>query len=75
MDLFSNLFKSHDCQPSSSLFRVDSIKVTDSKKFFLISIPLDEEIKAVVFVLKQNSSLGPDGFNGVFYTLAWRIIG
>ena len=41
----------------------------------LPSIPFAEEIKGAVFGLKQQSSPGPDGFIGVFFTFAWIIIG
>lgn len=75
MNFFSNLFKPLDCNPSPTLFQVNSPKVSVFDNSLLISSPSSEEIKAVVFSFKQNSSPGPDGFNGAFFTVTWNIIG
>ncbi|XXG76900.1 hypothetical protein AAC387_Pa08g1163 [Persea americana] len=74
VDFFSNLFKPRDSQPSPSLFQINSPKVSALDNSFLTSIPFSDEIKAAVFSLKKNSSPGPDGFNGAFFTATWSII-
>ncbi|XP_027181955.1 uncharacterized protein LOC113780346 [Coffea eugenioides] len=37
--------------------------------------PSLEEVKDVVFSLDLDSTAGPDGFSGRFFTLAWEIVG
>ncbi|XXG68937.1 hypothetical protein AAC387_Pa06g1919 [Persea americana] len=75
VDYFSNLFKPHEGQLHHILFQIDRPKVSELDNFTLIYMPLNSEIKEAVFALKRNSSPGPDGFNGAFYTSAWGIIG
>lgn len=41
----------------------------------MLSIPSDEEIKAVFFKLNPNKAPGPDGLTSAFYKASWEIIG
>ncbi|KAK6773729.1 hypothetical protein RDI58_028967 [Solanum bulbocastanum] len=38
-------------------------------------MPVEDEIKKVVFDLNAESSCGPDGFTGSFYQKCWSIVG
>jgi hypothetical protein len=48
--------------------------VSDLKNQDLVKIPDMEEVKNIVFDMKQSSSAGPDGFNGKFSHFCWDII-
>lgn len=39
------------------------------------SIPIEEEIKAIVFALPKNKAPGPDGFSAEFFWESWDIVG
>ena len=76
MEFFTNLYKPHEGQPNLLLFQLESPNISNSENSDLISMPWEEEIKKAVFALKKKSSSpGPDGFNGVFFTSTWSIIG
>ena len=40
----------------------------------LQQFPTEEEVKTVVFQMNGESSSGPDGFKGSFFTSCWDII-
>lgn len=48
--------------------------ITEDLNTSLCLIPSGEEIKHTVFSLSGNSSPGPDGFTGNFYTHCWDIV-
>lgn len=49
--------------------------IEDGDNAMLEAIPSEEEVKSAVWVLKQDSASGPDGFTGLFYRRCWDIIG
>lgn len=61
--------------PADSLFDINSIKVSTDKNFNLSIIPDVQQIKTAVFAQKKDSSPGPDGFSGAFFTATWSITG
>ncbi|XXG76639.1 hypothetical protein AAC387_Pa08g0946 [Persea americana] len=61
--------------PADSLFDINSIKVSTDKNFNLSIIPDVQQIKTAIFAQKKDSSPGPDGFSGAFFTATWSITG
>lgn len=41
----------------------------------MIVMPMDEEIKAVLFNIGDDKSPGPNGYSAAFFKKAWSIIG
>lgn len=39
----------------------------------LEAFPAMKELKLVINEVDENNTLGPDGFNGCFYTMCWDI--
>ncbi|KAL8543153.1 hypothetical protein ACS0TY_003884 [Phlomoides rotata] len=69
--LFSSPAAPYDLRSVSDL---TDPSVTTVQVGAMICIPAFDEIKAVVFSLSGDSSPGPDGFGGIFYTRMWDLI-
>lgn len=72
---FSGLAQSLHPNPGESLFDLDSSKVSLAMNLQLTKIPHAEEIRSAVLSLNADSSPGPDGFSGSFFTATWLITG
>lgn len=72
---FSPMQQSSSATPSEALFYLAGPSVTDDQNDSLTIVPTAFEIREAVFHLKKNSSLGSDGFSGVFFTSCWHIVG
>lgn len=71
---FSSVANFVHLNPSDLIFRIDSPKVT-AYQDTLLSRTLDaNEICRAVFALKKDSSPGPDGYIGYFFTATWQIM-
>lgn len=78
LGFYKNLFSdTRDGDVSQLLACISELletKVTPNQNKALISCPTEEEIRSAIFTLSPNSSLGPDGFGGAFFQVAWDII-
>ncbi|XP_026417385.1 uncharacterized protein LOC113312866 [Papaver somniferum] len=48
--------------------------ITKEDHEMIEAIPSEDEIKATIFAMDQDSAPGPDGFSGCFYRACWNII-
>lgn len=70
VNYFSNIFNSVEgdaCVDESLISKVIFTLVSHQDNDFLVVLPLDKEVKDVVFDLEANSAPSPDGFIGTFY--------
>lgn len=74
IDYFQAKFTAQPVQFTEHLSKAIPHLVTDEDNIFLEFLPSKEEIKHVVFDLNQDGAPGPDGFTGIFYTIAWDVI-
>lgn len=71
---FSKLFQSLPSTPDESLFNLAGPSVSEEQNQILMAIPTAAEIREVVFSLKKTSSLGPDGFPGIFLLISGTLL-
>ena len=73
IDYFSTLFTAPTLafRDYSFVREVIPTLVHDEDNCLLLRVPLDLEIKDIVFGMDQNSAPGPDGFSGVFFKNCW----
>ncbi|XP_019451876.1 PREDICTED: uncharacterized protein LOC109353976 [Lupinus angustifolius] len=83
LEYFTNLYASeNETQPSNLIDSVIPNLVSEEDNIMLSKIPLEDEIKAVVFAMNGEGAPGPDGFGRFFFqvladrlaTIAPRII-
>ncbi|XP_062014798.1 uncharacterized protein LOC133731445 [Rosa rugosa] len=72
MDLFT---QHEDYQDNGLVSNVIPSLVTEEENCALTSVPLSEEIWAVVKSMDLDSAPGPDGFSGQFFVSCWEIVG
>lgn len=72
-NFYKNLFR-HSKENSLNLHFDGITKVTEADKVKLIEPFTLEEVRKVVFDIKQNRAPGPDGFPGEFYMHFWDLI-
>ena len=48
--------------------------ISEQESKALQQFPMEEEVKNVVFQMNGDSSSGPDGFKGSFFTSCWDIV-
>ncbi|KAL9676312.1 hypothetical protein QQ045_004526 [Rhodiola kirilowii] len=71
---FENLFGEYPVPGDLQLGDLIQPAISDDDNMRLTSSPEMEEIKDSVFSMKSDSSPGPDGFTGKFFTSCWNII-
>ncbi|KAL0404253.1 UNVERIFIED_CONTAM: hypothetical protein Sradi_2066100 [Sesamum radiatum] len=71
---FENLLSGHVAQPSTSNFPFQFSKIPEEIKNNLCSIPLEEDIKEIMFSIDKERVAGPDGFSSAFYQTCWEFI-
>lgn len=71
---FQNLLTSEVNSLDPDLISVIPQMITADQNDSLCVIPQSAEVKEAVFSLSGNSSPGPDGFSGIFYTHCWEVI-
>ncbi|CAM8936846.1 unnamed protein product [Rhodiola kirilowii] len=69
-DLFGDFSASGDIQVTDLVQKV----ISEEDNVSLSATPSLEEIQHNVFSMNSNSSPGPDGFTGKFFTFCWEII-
>lgn len=71
---FQNLFSTSDTQWEEVIGCIKA-RVTEEQNA-LLEDPIDpKEVKAALFQMNPDKSLGPDGFNLGFYQKFWDIVG
>lgn len=75
MNHFSSVAQSSYLDPSDGLFGIASSKISTTQNLYQSAILDAVEIKTAVFALQKDSSPGPDGFSGPFFTATWHITG
>nr|XP_027122355.1 uncharacterized protein LOC113739336 [Coffea arabica] len=73
IQFFSDLY-SESVSPSSKLLQLISPILMQEDNLALEDIPSMEEAKHVIHAMDRDSTAGPDGFTGKFFTFAWDII-
>ncbi|XP_027169591.1 uncharacterized protein LOC113769332 [Coffea eugenioides] len=68
------LLQSGQVQVDHSLLGVIPWVISEQDNMELQQFPTEEEVKIVVFQMNGDSSLGPDGFKGSFFTSCWDIV-
>ncbi|KAL0409408.1 UNVERIFIED_CONTAM: hypothetical protein Sradi_1875200 [Sesamum radiatum] len=71
---FEILLSRHATQPSTTDFPFQFSKIPEVVDNNLCSIPLEEEIKEIVFNIDKESVAGPDEFSSAFYQACWEFI-
>lgn len=74
VQFFQNLLKSDPHYIDEDLLSPIPQLISDDQNKMLCAVPQKAEIQSAVFSLAGNSSPGPDGFSGIFYTHCWEII-
>ncbi|XP_019423314.1 PREDICTED: uncharacterized protein LOC109332721 [Lupinus angustifolius] len=76
LDYFTALYASSNTIALNDLISsVIPHLVNEDDNFLLTKHPSNEEIRSVVFSMKGDGALGPDGFGGCFFQAFWEIIG
>ncbi|XP_019435162.1 PREDICTED: uncharacterized protein LOC109341675 [Lupinus angustifolius] len=76
MDYFTNLYAFENVtQPSNLIDSMTPKLVSEEDNTMLSKIPLEDEIKDVVFAMNGEGAPGPDGFGGCFFQEFWDIVG
>ncbi|KAM0931352.1 hypothetical protein ACQ4PT_000394 [Festuca glaucescens] len=70
---YKNLFKAQDSTVPELITEFVPRKVTAEMNHHLCAPYLDAEIEQALFMMKRNSSPGPDGFTGGFYIKHWNL--
>ncbi|KAL9673369.1 hypothetical protein QQ045_029625 [Rhodiola kirilowii] len=73
-DFFSSLFQGHTPPPPASFFADIEGTISLEDNTMLCRLPTEDEIYTEIQGMNQDSSPGPDGFTGHFYTHNWSII-
>ncbi|XP_027082422.1 uncharacterized protein [Coffea arabica] len=68
------LAQSDQVQVDQSWLDVIPSIVSEQENEALQQVPTEEEVKKVIFQMNGESSLGPDGFTGSFFTSCWEIV-
>jgi hypothetical protein len=71
---YKNLFKAQDNTVPELITEFVPRKVTDAMNDHLCAPYLDAEIEQALFMMKPNSSPGPDGFTAGFYIKHWNLL-
>lgn len=71
---FKNLFKAQDLIAPDLVTNFVPCKVTASMNEHLCAPFSDSEIEQALFMMKPNSSPGPDGFTAGFYIKHWHLL-
>lgn len=72
---FSTLYSSPNvCTPNSLIHDVIPELVTSTDNEFLTALPLDAEIRKVVFDSNADAAPGPDGFGCSFFQTFWDVV-
>ncbi|XP_018478413.2 uncharacterized protein LOC108849362 [Raphanus sativus] len=72
---FEKLFSSSASNEVMGFFASLAPRVSENMNRKLIWEVTDEEVRSVVFSIKQSSAPGSDGMNGLFFQEYWGIIG
>ncbi|KAL0439633.1 UNVERIFIED_CONTAM: hypothetical protein Slati_2446300 [Sesamum latifolium] len=71
---FENLLSGHVTPPSSTEFPFRFSKILEVVGNNLCSIPLEEDIKEIVFIIDKESVVGPDRYSSAFHQACWEFI-
>ncbi|XP_027156573.1 uncharacterized protein LOC113757588 [Coffea eugenioides] len=71
---FQELFTAETVLPATGLLENIPSLVSAQDNVILTEIPRLEEVKDIVFALDEESTAGPDGFTGKFFTFAWEVV-
>ena len=71
---FEELF-SEDSSLDPRLIHVIPNLSSEIDNICLEEAPSLDEVKSVIFSIDGDSTAGPDGFTGKFFTFAWEVIG
>ncbi|XP_071906091.1 uncharacterized protein [Coffea arabica] len=72
---FEDLFTAQHVASSSTLLNHIPKILTVEENDLLEQVPSEEEIRSTVFAMDGDSTPGPDGYTGKFFTAAWSVIG
>lgn len=74
MEYFQNqLSKDHVSQGDDILCHIPTMISAEDNQALDV-FPSIEEVQKVIYSLDPNNTAGPDGFNGGFYQICWKII-
>ncbi|MQL97989.1 hypothetical protein Taro_030692 [Colocasia esculenta] len=71
---FEDILRSSPHSVDDSILQVIPSLISDDQNVALCAPPTMEEVKSVVWSMNGNSSPGPGGFSGIFFTSCWGII-
>ncbi|KAL4189134.1 hypothetical protein AMTRI_Chr08g163930 [Amborella trichopoda] len=74
-EFYENFHKKPASLKCTYLLNCIPLLIDQNDNHMLTTIPSEDEIKSVVFVMDFNNSLGPVGFPGTFYQKCWYIVG
>lgn len=75
IEYFSNLFRSSNPRPYSSVLESMIPKVSESMNEALTKVVSKEEVREAIFSIDPDSAPGPDGMTGHFFQRYWDLIG
>ncbi|XP_027152134.1 uncharacterized protein LOC113752202 [Coffea eugenioides] len=71
---FKELFTAEGGLPCLTGLQIIPKLITDQENSRLTDIPSLTEVKDIVFAMDGESTAGPDGFTGKFFTFAWEVV-
>ncbi|KAF9606495.1 hypothetical protein IFM89_025770 [Coptis chinensis] len=72
---FQNKYQAQYVQHNEQLLELIPKLISEDENAKLTNLPIDAEVKDAMFSMDSNSSLGPDGFQGIFFQTFWNIMG